>query len=96
MSCECAVGLTVQLHDGGTRYPVIPAVQHSELSYFFGARCTNCGIKYGDPFVRVDEEGQVLARQTEDLPLVDRMWFSQQCGPFTCGCDIESLTPNAP
>ncbi|MFG2097266.1 hypothetical protein [Streptomyces sp. NPDC048612] len=36
-------------------------------------------------------EGQVLADQMQDVPLVDRMWFSKQCGAFTCGCDQDSL-----
>ncbi|MGJ3558103.1 hypothetical protein ACR6C2_00760 [Streptomyces sp. INA 01156] len=47
--------------------------------------------QYGDPFARVGNAGQVLADQMQDVPLVDRMWFSKQCGPFTCGCDQESL-----
>ncbi|MFR9758183.1 hypothetical protein [Streptomyces sp. TR06-5] len=93
MSCECAAPLTVQLHDGGSRYPVVPVDRHSEVSYFFDARCTRCGVRHGDPFARVDEEGQVLTDQTADLPWEDLMWFRKQCGPFTCGCDADSLTP---
>lgn len=93
MSCTCAEGFTVQLHDGGTRYPVIPTDRHGEISYYFDARCTRCSAKYEAPFARVDSEGQVLADQMQDVPLVDRMWFSKQCGPFTCGCGREeSLT----
>ncbi|MEV5440789.1 hypothetical protein AB0K80_33020 [Streptomyces sp. NPDC052682] len=91
MSCTCGEGFTVQLHDGGTRYPVIPTDRHTEISYYFDARCTTCGTKYGAPFARVDSEGQVLADQMQDVPLVDVMWFRKQCGPFTCGCDEESL-----
>ncbi|MFI9116964.1 hypothetical protein [Streptomyces venezuelae] len=33
----------------------------------------------------------MLAEQTEDLPVVDTVWLAKQCGPFTCGCDQESL-----
>lgn len=91
MSCTCAEGFTVQLHDGGTRYPVIPVDQHTEISYYFDARCTKCNAKYEAPFARVDSEGQVLADQKQDVPMVDWLWFSKQCGPFTCGCDQESL-----
>lgn len=90
MHCDCNAGLTVQLHDGGTRYPVIPTAQHSELSYWFNARCTACGAQYGEPFARVDESGKVLDRQREELPMVDTLWLNGQCGPFTCGCDEES------
>ncbi|MEV6332628.1 hypothetical protein [Streptomyces sp. NPDC051909] len=91
MSCDCKAGLTVQLHDGGTRYPVAPVDQHTELSYWFDARCTACGTRYEEPFARVDEAGQELADQTEDLPVVDTVWLAKQCCPFTCGCDQESL-----
>lgn len=87
MSCECDAGLTVQLHDDGTRYPVIPAAQHGELSHWFNARCITCGTQSGEPFARVDESGQVLADQRKDLPIVDTIWLNKQCGPFTCGCD---------
>ncbi len=90
MSCTCAGGFTVQLHDGGTSYPVVPVDQHTEISYFFDARCTRCRAKYGAPFARIDSEGQVLADQMQGVPPVDRMWFSKQCGPFTCGCAEES------
>ncbi|MER5617567.1 hypothetical protein [Streptomyces sp. NPDC002215] len=92
MPCDCTAGFTVQLHDGGARYPVIPAPRHGELSYWFDARCTACNTRYEKPFVRVDEDGQVLDRQTEGLPAVDTAWLSRQCGPFTCGCDTESLS----
>lgn len=27
-----------------------------------------------------------MADQRSDLPLVDRLWLAEQCGPFTCGC----------
>lgn len=91
MSCDCKAGLTVQLHDGGTRYPVIPAAWHSELSYWFAGRCTRCGAKTDEPFERVDAGGQVLADQTQDLPMADLMFLRKQCGPFTCGCDEEQL-----
>ncbi|MEU6278182.1 hypothetical protein ABZ871_38180 [Streptomyces populi] len=91
MACDCKAALTVQLHDGGDRYPVIPAEAHGELSYWFNARCTVCNAQSGEPFLRVDASGKVLADQTADLPLVDTMWLSKQCGPFTCGCDTEEL-----
>jgi hypothetical protein len=91
MSCTCVEGFTVQLHDAGTRYPVVPVDRHTEISYYFDARCTKCRSKYGAPFARVDSEGQALADQMQDVPTVDRVWFSKQCGPFTCGCDQEPL-----
>ncbi|MEU2717786.1 hypothetical protein [Streptomyces sp. NPDC007205] len=93
MSCTCTEVFIIQLHDGGARYPVIPTDRHSEISYYFDARCTKCNTKYEAPFARVGKEGQVLVDQMQDLPMVDRIWFSEQCGPFTCGCDQESLTP---
>ncbi|MFD5342297.1 hypothetical protein ACFWJY_00625 [Streptomyces anulatus] len=96
MPCDCTAGLTVQLHDGGARYPVIPAPRHSELSYWFDARCSACSTRYEEPFVRVGEDGQALAEDTKDLPLVDTMWLSKQCGPFTCGCDQEALNAGHP
>lgn len=96
MSCACTAGLTVQLHDGGTRYPVIPSARHGELSYWFDARCRGCGARYEEPFTRVDESGQVLDNQTEGLPFVDTSWLSRQCGPFTCGSDEESLRADQP
>ncbi|CAM5593315.1 hypothetical protein [Streptomyces abikoensis] len=91
MSCDCAEGFTVQLHDGGTRYSVVPTDRHGEISYYFDARCTKCNTKYEAPSKRVDSEGQILADQMQDVPMVDTIWFSRQCGPFTCGCDQESL-----
>ncbi|MFE3121374.1 hypothetical protein [Streptomyces niveus] len=91
MSCTCTEGFTVQLHDGGARYPVIPTDRHTEISYYFDARCVGCDTKYGAPFARIDNEGQVLSDQMQEVPLVDLMWFRKQCGPFTCGCDEESL-----
>jgi hypothetical protein len=94
MSCDCTVGLTVQLHDGGVRYPVVPVARHSELSYWFDARCVGCNARYEEPFARVDESGQVLADQRADLPLADRLWLGDQCGPFTCGCNAETLDPS--
>ncbi|MFD3889991.1 hypothetical protein [Streptomyces microflavus] len=96
MPCDCTAGLTVQLHDGGARYPVIPAPRHSELSYWFDARCIACNARYAEPFVRVGEDGQALGAATEGLPLVDTMWLSKQCGPFTCGCDQEALAADQP
>ncbi|MEV6048778.1 hypothetical protein [Streptomyces xanthochromogenes] len=91
MSCTCAEGFTVQLHDGGTRYAVVPVDQHTEISYYFDARCTMCNAKYEAPFARVDSDGQVLGDQKQDVPMVDRLWFSKQCGPFSCGCEQESV-----
>ncbi|MFE7532205.1 hypothetical protein ACFU7Y_41890 [Kitasatospora sp. NPDC057542] len=95
MSCACDAGLTVQLHGGGDRYPVIPAARHGELSFWFDARCTRCNDRYEAPFARVDGCGEALADQTGDLPLVDVMWLRRQCGPFTCGCDQDQLDPAA-
>jgi hypothetical protein len=92
LPCGCTADLTVRLHDGGERYPVIPVDGlHTEVSYWYDARCTGCDAKYGSPFARVDEAGQVLANQRDGLPFADRMWFADQCGPFTCGCDQEKL-----
>jgi hypothetical protein len=96
MSCDCNAALTVQLHDGGDRYPAIPAARHAELSYWFDARCTACSARYEAPFARVDGSGEVLADQTGDLPLEIRLWLGRQCGPFTCGCDQDQLAPAAP
>ncbi|MFG2563040.1 hypothetical protein [Streptomyces sp. NPDC048496] len=93
MSCTCTTGWTVQLHDGGVRYPVAPAERHGELSYFFNARCSSCNAAHDAPFARVDGAGEVLADQTGDLPLADRMFLSSRCGPFTCGCNQEDLEP---
>ncbi|MEU1502891.1 hypothetical protein [Streptomyces sp. NPDC005732] len=91
MSCRCNAALTVRLND--ERYPVAPAAQHTELSYWFDARCVECDARYEEPYARVDESGVVLAEQTADLPLEITLWFREQCGPFTCGCDQEELHP---
>jgi hypothetical protein len=95
MACDCKAALTVQLHDGGDRYPVTPVDQDTELSHWFNARCTACGARYGEPFARVDEVGQVMTHQRDGLPMVDLAWLSKQCGPFTCGCAEESSHPSA-
>ncbi|MGW3091586.1 hypothetical protein [Streptomyces sp. NPDC001108] len=87
--------MTVQLHDGGDTYPVIPVPRHSEISYYFDARCVGCRVKYEEPFARVDEQGEILDDQMRGLPMVDWMWFGKQCGPFTCGCDQDQLDPAA-
>lgn len=91
MSCACDAALTVQLHDGGERYPVVLVDEHTELSYWFDARCTACGERHGGPFARVDADGRPLTEQRDGLPLVDTEWLARQCGPFTCGSD-----PDAP
>ncbi|WP_329303942.1 hypothetical protein OG410_41705 [Streptomyces sp. NBC_00659] len=93
MACDCNAALSVQLHDGGDRYPVIPAEEHGELSYWFNARCTVCNAPYEEPFRRVDASGQVMDDQRADLPLADRTWLTDRCGPFTCGCDQDALQP---
>jgi hypothetical protein len=51
MSCDCNAALTVRLHDGGDRYPVIPIARHSEISYWFDARCTACDARMPAPVV---------------------------------------------
>ncbi|MFE1271302.1 hypothetical protein [Streptomyces sp. NPDC058758] len=63
-----------------------PVAEHTEISYYFDARCAKCRTRYEAPFARIDREGQVLADQMQDVPVEDRVWFSRQCGPFTCGC----------
>ncbi len=93
MSCDCNANLSVQLHDGGNRCPVVPAARHGELSFWFDARCAGCNARYEAPLVRVDDSGKALPDETKDLPLVDVMWLRQQCGPFTCGCDQDQLDP---
>lgn len=60
MSCTCAEGFTVQLHDGGTWYPVALVEQHTEISYYFDARCTRCRSKYGAPFARGSDSPRLL------------------------------------
>lgn len=94
MSCTCAGPLTVQLHDGGERYPVVLVDEHTELSYFFDARCVTCGERHPGPFARADADGRPLARQREGLPLVDTEWLARQCGPFTCGAVAEEPEPS--
>lgn len=92
----CNASLTVQLHNDGERYPVTPTDEHTELSYWFDARCAECGARNGEPFVRVDEDSRPLGTQRDGLPVVDLAWLNSQCGPSNVGCDLDAPADGPP